>query len=303
MVTGAYSYTGKYIAKKLLDRGECVRTITGHPDREHPFGDQVDAYLYNFDKPEELVKSLRGVSTLYNNYWIRFTYGDMTFEKAVENTKVLIEAALQAEVNRLVHISITNADETSSLPYFRGKGIVERIIRESGISYAILRPTVIFGKEDVLINNIAWFLRTFPIFGILGNGRYRIQPVYVDNLAEIAVEAAHKDENIVIDAVGPETFSFNELVHLIKEKIQSRAKLLHLPPWLPLVVSRVIGRFVNDVVLTKEEVEGLMGDLLYSQSSPRGKTRLSTWLEENKDSVGTRYASELKRHYMPGQKH
>lgn len=301
IVTGAFSYTGKYIARRLLAQGEAVRTLTGHPHRPHPFGDQVEVYPYNFDRPDALVESLRGAEVLYNNYWIRFAYGEMTFERAVDNTRVLIKSARRAEVARIVHISITNADEGSRLPYFRGKGSVERLIRESGLSYAILRPTVIFGKEDILINNIAWFLKTFPAFGIFGDGRYRIQPIYVDDLAAMAVEAAQKDEDVVMDAAGPETFTFDQLVHVIKETVNGKARVLHLPRRLGLFFTGIVGRFVKDVVLTRDEVAGLMGDLLYSKEDPGGTTRLSGWLQEHRKEVGAKYASELQRHYRPGR--
>ncbi len=303
MVTGAFSYTGKYIARRLLSMGERVRTLTGHPVKENPFGEQVEVFPYNFDKPEELVESLLGVDTLYNSYWIRFPYGEMTFERAVGNTKILIGSAQKAGVGKIVHISITNADEKSSLPYFKGKRIVERFIQEAGLSYAILRPTVIFGKEGILINNIAWYLRNFPIFGIFGDGNYRVQPIYVEDLAELTIDAARKDEDMVVDAVGPETFTYDGLVHLIKDKMNSNAKIIHLPAWLPLILSKIVGKFVNDVVLTKDEMDGLMGDLLYSRDPPKGKTRLSSWLEENSESVGIEYTSELKRHYLPRQKY
>jgi len=303
MVTGAFSYTGKYITRRLLSMGERVRTITGYPVKENPFGEQVEVFPYNFDKPEELVESLLGIDALYNSYWVRFPYGEVTFERAVGNTKSLIGAAQKAGVGKIVHISITNADEKSPLPYFRGKGIVERFIQESGLSHAILRPTVIFGKEGILINNIAWYLRNFPIFGIFGDGNYRVQPIYVEDFAELAIDAARKDEDMVVDAAGPEIFTYDGLVHLIKDKINSNAKILHLPAWLPLILSRIVGKFVNDVVLTKDEVDGLMGDLLYSRDLPKGKTRLSSWLEENSESVGTEYASELKRNYLPRPKY
>ena len=298
MVTGAFSFTGKYIAKRLLFRGEGVRTLTGHPDRENPFGRQVKAFPYSFDRPEELVESLRGVDILYHTYWIRFPYREMTFDQAIGNSKILIEAAQKAGVKKIVYISITNADENSPFAYFKGKRIVERLIQQSDFSYAIIRPTMLFGKGDILINNIAWNLRKFPVFALFGKGDYRVQPIYVEDLAELAIEAAQKDEDIIIDAAGPETFTFSDLVCLIKEKIKSKAKIIYLPPRLPLIFSQIVGKFVNDIVLTKDEVDGLMRELLYSREPPRGKTRLSDWLEANSDSVGNRYASELKRHYL-----
>jgi len=297
IVTGAFGYTGKYITRRLLAMGKRVRTLTGHPDRPNPFGDQVDVAPFNFDNPGELVGSLRGATTLYNTYWVRFPHGEASFDKAVENTKTLIKAAKDAGVNRVVHVSITNASEGSPLPYFRGKGLVEKAIVGSGLSYAIIRPTVIFGAEDILINNIAWMLRRLPVFAVLGSGDYRLQPVFVEDMADVTVSAAHRAENLIVDAVGPEVFTFNELVHLIAEKIGSRARIIHLMPELALLLSRLIGYVVNDVVLTRDEIEGLMAGLLVSDGPPTGQMRLSDWLAENADLVGVRYASELSRHY------
>jgi NADH dehydrogenase len=298
VVTGAFSYTGKYITQRLLSMGERVRTLTGHPNRPNPFGEQVSVSPFSFDDPAELTKSLRGATTLYNTYWVRFSHGRVTFDQAVENTKALIKAAEEANVRRIVHLSITNASEDSPLPYFRGKGLLENAIVQSGLSYAIIRPTVIFGAEDILINNIAWLLRRFPVFAVPGSGDYGAQPVFVEDVAEIAVNAAHRDEDVVVDAVGPDTYTFDELVRLIADKIRSKARIVHLSPSLALLLSRMAGYLVKDVMLTRDEVEGLMANLLVSDGPPTGQTRLGDWLDENADSVGARYASELSRHYL-----
>lgn len=297
IVTGAFGYTGKYIAQKLLDMGKKVKTLTGHPNRPNPFGDRVSIAPFNFDKPEDLIRSLQGATILYNTYWVRFSYGQVTFDKAVENTKILTKAAEEAGIRRIVHISITNASETSPFPYFRGKGILEKAISQSRLSYAIIRPTVLFGHEDILINNIAWLLKRLPIFAILGSGDYKLQPVFVEDVAEIAVKAGQHEENMIIDAVGPEIYPFNEMVKLIASKIHSKAKIVHLWPELALFFSRLVGYVVNDVVLTREEVYGLMSNLLISEKTPTGRMRLSDWLTCNAENIGTTYASELGRHY------
>jgi NADH dehydrogenase len=250
-----------------------------------------------FDRPSDLRESLRGASTLYNTYWVRFPRGEVTYEKAVENTRVLIAAAGEAGVRRIIHLSITHASEDSVLGYFRGKAAIERMVMGSGLAYAILRPTVIFGVEDVLINNIAWLLRHCPVFAIPGSGDYRLQPVFVVDLAEMAVAAGKDSQNVVLDAVGPETYSFQELVQLIAGKVGSRARIIHIRPALALFLSRLVGRAVHDVVLTKDEVDGLMAGLLVSESEPRGRTRLSEWVSRHAHLLGMHYASELKRHF------
>ena len=297
VVTGAFGYTGKYITRQLLSKGRKVRTLTGHPDRQNPFGDKVAAFPFNFDNRSELVESLKGATTLYNTYWVRFPYGPVTFEQAIANTVVLIKAAEEAGIRRIVHISITNASEASELAYFRGKGILENAVIRSGLSYAIIRPTVVFGNEDILINNIAWFLRRFPVFTIFGAGDYRLQPVYVGDLAEIAVRAAQRDDDVILDAAGLEVYTFEQMVRLVAENVGRRARFIHLRPGLGLLLCRLMGYVVRDVVLTRDEVEGLMSNLLVSADPAAGQTHLSDWLSRNAGTVGTRYVSELQRHY------
>lgn len=297
VVTGAFSYTGKYITRQLLSMGKRVRTLTGRSDHEKFFGSQVTTSPFNFDNLNLLTESLCGAATLYNTYWVRFPHGQVTFDKAIENTKTLIKAAEVAGVRRIVHISITNPSQESPFPYFRGKALVEKAIIHSKLSYAIIRPTVIFGMEGILINNIAWLLREFPIFAIPGSGDYQIQPVYVEDVAKVAVSAGHNDDNLVIDAIGPEVFTFDELVRLIAEKIHSRAKVIHVSPMLALFLARLIGYAVRDVVITKDEIQGLMSNLLVSKSPSTGQTCLSDWLEQNADRIGVSYISGLQRHY------
>lgn len=296
-VTGAFSYSGKYITKRLLARGEEVINLTGHPNRPDPFNGKVKVFPLNFSNQDEMIQSLRGADVLVNTYWVRFDQGGNTQPKAVENTRALVNAAARSGVKRVVHISITNPSADSHLPYFWGKAANEKAVTESGMGYAILRPTVLFGKEDILINNIAWLLRRFPIFGLPGNGSYRLSPVYVDNLAELAADAVYQTENYIWDAVGPDEFTFKEMVELIGETIGKKPLLIPFPPRLALLAAQFLSLFVNDVMLTPEEVDGLMANLLISKEPPRCKTRLADWLKENRDTVGARYASELKRHY------
>ena len=296
-VTGAFSYSGKYITQRLLERGEEVITLTGHPNRPDPFAGKVKVYPLDFDDEAGLVDSLRGVHTFYNTYWVRFDRGENTQPRAVENTRKLVDTAVKAGIRRIVHISITNPSHNSNLPYFWGKAANEKTVMESGIPYAILRPTVLFGAEDILINNIAWLLRRFPFFAIPGNGSYRLQPVFVGDLAEMAVNVGYTQDNILWDAVGPDVFTFRELVRLIVKTLGLNRGLFHVPPRFALAAAQFLSLFVGDVLLTPEEVDGLMAGLLVSEEPPRCNTRLADWLGENKESVGGHYASELKRHY------
>ena len=228
---------------------------------------------------------------------MRFPHAKTTFETAIHNTQTLIAAAVKAGVQKIVHVSIANPSLSSPLAYYRGKAQLEEAVRASGLSYAILRPTVIFGAEDILINNIAWFARRFPVFGIPGDGRYKIRPICVEDMAQLIVATVDQRDNCVIDAVGPETFTFEELVSLISTRVNRRPRLLHLPPALAYAATKITGFLVRDVVLTWEEYKGLMANLLAPEGPATGSTHLSRWLEAHREEIGRRYASEVKRHF------
>ena len=289
VVTGAFSYTGRYVARHLIDLGVRVRTLTRIPGREDPFGGLVRAAPLDFSAPDGLCRTMRGAGVLYNTYWIRFGRGRNTFDQAVANSKVLFDAAAKAGVGRIVHLSVANASSDSRLPYFRGKGQVEEILMGMGIPYAIIRPTLVFGEGDLLLNNMAWALRRFPVFPVFGNGDYKVQPIYAEDLATLAVAAGSRNDSFVADAAGPETSTFEELLRLLASAVGTRVQLVHTPPSLGF------GLMLRDVVLTRYETDGLMAGLLISHTAPAGTTRLAGWHEDNSGGWGRRYVSGLWR--------
>jgi NADH dehydrogenase len=297
VVTGAFGYIGRYIAKQLLDSGREVRTITTHPDKPNPFGERLQAFPYGFNTPERLTDTLRDADVLYNTYWIRFPHDGQTFESALANTKTLFACAKDAGVRRIVHISVTNCRIDSPLPYYRGKARQERMLSELGIPHAIVRPTLVFGAEDILVNNMAWLVRKFPVFPIFDSGAYRVQPVFVEDLARIAVELSLASGNVTVDAIGPEVYTFEELVRTMARAMGRRTRFLHVPPSLGLLAGRAISLFLRDVLLTRDELTGLMEEYLTSSQQPNGETKFSEWLKKNASTAGRRYTSELQRHF------
>jgi len=293
-VTGAFGFSGKYIAKRLLAQGQSLLTLTNTSPRGSLTG-IVTAYPFNFDQPDLLTRSLEGVQVLYNTYWVRFNYPYFNHAQATQNSIQLFQSAKEAGVQRVVHLSITNPSAESPLDYFRAKAQVERELQESGLSYAILRPAVMFGKEDILINNIAWILRHFPVFGVFGNGNYMLQPIYVDDLAALAVEQGTQRENVVVEAIGPETFTYRELVKTITRAIGVRRLIISVPPGVGYLIGRMISWYLGDVTITRQEITGLMANLLHVEAPPAGETRLTDWAMENASALGTHYANELAR--------
>jgi uncharacterized protein YbjT (DUF2867 family) len=299
VVTGAFSYTGRAIAEELLLRGGSVRTLTRSDAPADPLAARIERAPLQFADEAALREALAGAETLYNTYWVRFSHGQTTFERAVANTRVLLRTAAAAGVRRVVQLSVTNPSLDSPLAYFRGKARVEEDVRSSGLSYAIVRPTLIFGPRDILVNNIAWGLRRTPVFPIAGDGRYRVQPVSVEDTATICVDAGAAEDELVVDAAGPETITYEELIRLVAAAVGSRSRLVHASPRMVLAIARIVGRVRRDVLLTPEELAGLQASLLVSDRPPLGTAGFDSWVAANGESLGRGYVSELARNFRP----
>lgn len=295
VVTGALGYTGRALTERLLARGVRVRTLTHSPNRPNPFGARLQIAPLAFDEPAALREALAGADVLYNTYWVRFNHRLFTFEQAVRNTLALWDSARAAGVRRIVHVSILHAEEADDLGYYRGKHQIETALRASGLSHAIVRPGVLFGRCDILVNNIAWALRRLPVFGVFGDGRYRLRPIHVDDLAALMLDCAERGENLTVDAVGPEAFAYRDLVATLAEILGLRRWIVSVPPRLGYGMSKLMNPLVRDVVITWEEVLGLMRGLLDSPAPATGTTRLTDWARAHADQLGRRYASELAR--------
>ena len=296
VVTGAFSYSGRAIANELTRMGRGVRTLTGHPGRQAD-GDGIDVRPLDFDDPPGLVSSLEGATTLYNTYWIRFPRGPLTHDVAVENSRTLFHAARLAGIRRIVHVSITHPSIESPYSYFRGKALVERYLAETGVSYAVLRPAILFGADGVLINNIAWLLRHLPIFAVGDRGDYRVRPIHLSDLARLAVRAAQDDSDTIVDAVGPERPTFLELVESIRDTTGSRAQVVRLPGRLLPVLAAGLNLALRDVLLTADEYRAMAEGLADTAGPATGEIHLSAWIRENSQQLGLDYANELRRHY------
>src|SRR3989441_9555543 len=232
VVTGAFSYSGRFIAALLLERGRAVRTLTNHPRPDHPLSSRIPTYPLDFSDDAALVTALTGTDTLYNTYWVRAPHGELTHAAAVENTKRLIDAARRSGVRRIIQTSIANPTG-STLSYYRGKAALEDAVRSSGLSYGSVRPTLLFGEGDGLINNIAWLLRHLPVFAIPGDGRYRLQPMHVRDHAGLLVEVGSQPADVIVDSAGPGDFSFDELVPFLRRAMKPRTPLVPTAPVLP----------------------------------------------------------------------
>ncbi|PJB15203.1 MAG: epimerase [Flavobacteriales bacterium CG_4_9_14_3_um_filter_32_8] len=295
VVTGALGYSGKVIAEKLLEKNYQVKTITNSLNKPNPFGNKIEMDSFNFNEPKKLIAALTGYDVLINTYWVRFNHNNFNHSTAVANTKILFDCAKKAGIKKIVHVSITNPSVNSELEYFKGKGDLEAYLKALGVNYAIIRPAVLFGKEDILINNIAWVIRHLPIFGVYGKGDYKIQPIHVDDFADLIINECFNTTNATINAIGPETFTYKELVKTIMDIINVKKRIINTAPYLGYLAGKWVSFLKNDVTITREEIKGLMDNLLYVETIPTGKIKLTDWAKQNHQTLGTTYASELAR--------
>lgn len=285
-VTGAFSFTGERIAERLLAQGREVVTLTNHPDRASTVTDRVRAHPYRFEDVAAMAADLAGADVLYNTFWMRPADGD--YRPAVDNTRALVEAAERAAVSRIVHLSVSNAD-ASSLPYYEAKAAAEDLVREAAPSHAILRPTWIFGRGDLLFANLAYFLRRLPAFPVFGDGDYPVQPVFVGDVADVAVARGRETDDATVDVAGPSVYTYRELLATIVDALGTRCRLVSTPPRLAHVGVRILEFLFRDRLLSPAEVRGLMDGLLATGTPAAGETAFGDWLAEEADDLGTEF--------------
>jgi uncharacterized protein YbjT (DUF2867 family) len=296
VVTGAFSYTGAAVARELITRGHTVHTLT---NREPPPGSAAITHApLRFDVAE-LAAQLTKADVLVNTFWVRLPHHGQTFESAVDCSRVLIDAAARARV-RLVHVSVSNAKDGTNLGYYRGKAQVEEAVRSARLSYAIVRPTLIVGPADVLTNNIAWFLRRFPLFPLPGSGRYRLQPITLADVGRLVADAVESTDDMEFDAAGPEAFTFADYVRLVARACNLTRPIVPVPRCLALLGLRLTQPFLHDIVLTREELMGLELELLVSHEPARGRESVRTWIEHHAGTLGQCYVNDLARHFGAG---
>jgi uncharacterized protein YbjT (DUF2867 family) len=298
VVTGAFSYSGAAISKELLRRGRRVRTLTGHPDRA-PAGSEVEIRPLDFGDSALLTRSLEGAHTLYNTYWVRFAHGQVSHEVAVRNSRILFAAAAAAGVQRIVHVSITHPSLTAQDSYFRGKAEVEQALAQAGVPHAIARPAILFGGNGVLVNNIAWLLRRLPVFAIGGRGDYRIRPIHVGDLASLCADLGERADTVTVDAVGPQSLPFKEMVTTIKSAVGSRTVILPVPGRLIPPMAAVLNLALRDTLLTADEYRAMAAGLADSDAPATGTVEFTGWVGEHGAELGRHYANELDLHFRP----
>jgi len=307
-ITGANSYTGRYISKILLastDTNFKIRNLTNSPNRKHDLGEKAfETMPLAYHDTSQMAKILEGTDVLFNTYWVRYNdYKGITREQSIQNSKNIVDAAKMAGVKKIVYSSHTQTSLDSPLQYIRGKAEVEQYIRESGLEYGFVKPCCIFGDtpdESIVINNISYFMRTFPVFPVSGDASsYHLQPVHVRDLAELMVDCATDPAKTSheVDAVGHK-FTVNELLTTIKDTLGLRRLIVnHVPIDVCYYGTKPIDLIFNDKFIERDDLLLMSSGITCSLEPPTGKRKLTDFLEKYKDTIGRRYISSNARYY------
>lgn len=290
-VTGAFSQTGHAIAQALHARGRSVRSITRAPP--DPSG-RIPVIPPAFDDPAALTQALRGCEVLHSTYWARFGIGG-SFDPLVENSRILYDCARRAGVKRVVQVTVAHADAPTGIPYWEAKGRLESVLRESGLPHSILRPALIVGPQDTLINNVAWAMRRLPMMAMPGRGQYRVRPVAVDDLGELAAAHGERSGDVAVAAVGPESFTYREFLAAVRDAMGARCLLAPMPARAARLTANALGAVLREPLLGPGEVEAMRRGLLHVDGEATCPTRFSEWLDAHASGLGRTFHSQRRR--------
>ncbi len=318
-ITGALSYSGRYLAASLLSKGHDVVNLSrrGVPIAPEPLSAPQARALgthrvrLDFNDVDAMARSLEGCDVLFSTYWVRFAdRGESPHSIAAANCARLWEAAKRAGVRKIVMASHTRTSVDSPFPYIAGKAKAEAALRDSGVNYAIVRPCGIFGDtaaESILKDNAAWVLRRSPLFLLAGDGSHRFQPVHVRDIAALMEELGTSLETSgeEVDACGPDAPTSLELFTKLRDASGGMARIAAAGPLLSTAtitaLTKPIDWVTGDTLLDADDLDLLTSGLTVADvpDDPRIRERRSLfdWIEAQGRDLGRSYVSSVERYY------
>jgi NADH dehydrogenase len=251
LVTGGTGFVGPHVVRAIQDAGHDVRALVRSgsvPGAERAQGDMTDA--------DSLGRAVQGVDAVVHLVAIRQGREEQFQRIMVDGTRDLLTAARDAGVGRFVQMSALGTSEESKdlVPYYRAKWLQEGLVRESGLEHVIFRPSFVFGREGGIIPTFRKLAKVAPVTPIIGSGRQRIQPVWVDDVAAHFSHALAKPEaaNRTFELGGPDVVSWDEFWTRLKRALGVRRPSLHVPMAFMRANALVTERLPGDIPLTRD---------------------------------------------------
>ncbi len=254
LVTGGTGFVGKAVVKKLLEQNQqvCVLSRSAEHMPVNAYLEAVNASILDFDSVK---KAVQGCDTIIHLIGIIRESRGQTFEKIhVQGTQNVIQAAKEAGIRKIIHMSALGARPDAVSRYHKTKWKAEELVRSSGIPFVIFKPSIVFGKEDEFINLFAKMIGSFPgIIGfvpVIGSGQNKFQPIWVENVAACFVKAALECRMINKEYVlaGPEIYTYDELLDVIMDILKKKRIKLHFPLGLMRMAARVLEKLPEQLI-------------------------------------------------------
>ncbi|MBR1159498.1 complex I NDUFA9 subunit family protein [Bradyrhizobium elkanii] len=269
-VFGGTGFLGRRIVQHLRDHEFSVRIASRHPDRGcSQFGPHDSQLLFveaDIHDERSVANALAGAYAAVNAVSLYVEHGRETLHSVhVESAQRVAAQAHRAGVKRLVHLSGIGADAASRSRYIRARGEGELVVRATFAGAHIIRPAVMFGPDDAFLTTILNLLRRLPIYPMFGRGSMKLQPAYVEDVAEATVRIIQRAETqpTIFECGGPRVYSYEELVGIVAHQAGLAPILVPIPlaVWHALAWASEI---LPDPILTRNQVELMQIDTVSS---------------------------------------
>jgi uncharacterized protein YbjT (DUF2867 family) len=280
-VFGGTGFLGRRIVRRLLGRGFTVRVAARHPKR-------VQA-VFRPDEPAPLAvaadvhddvavaAALVGAQGAVNAVSLYVETGRASFDAVhVDGAARLAKCAREVGVERLVHVSGIGADPESTAPYIRARGRGEFAVLQAFGAATLVRPAVMFGPDDAFLTRLVTLVWTLPIYPMFGRGQTRLQPVYVDDVAEAIARVLDRSDGAdrpCYELGGPRIYTYQELLQSIANEMGTRVRTVPMPFAVWQALARV-AEFLPGAPLTRNQIALMRRDNIASDDMP-GLSKLS----------------------------
>ncbi|MSO94441.1 MAG: complex I NDUFA9 subunit family protein [Thermoleophilia bacterium] len=235
LVTGATGFVGGHVVRMLAKAGERVRALVRDASGAEAL-DGVECELVRGDvtDPASLRAAVEGCTAVVHLVAILTGKSDDFERVMIGGTRNLLDAAGTAGVRRFVQMSAlgTSEETKDTVPYYRAKWAIEEAVRDSGLGYAILRPSFVFAGDGGALAQFTRIAKLAPVTPVIGSGKQRLQPIWADDLARAVALALRSSDDLLVELGGPDVVDWNEFWSQLKTALGTRRPSLHVPFWL-----------------------------------------------------------------------
>ncbi len=261
LVTGATGFLGQRVVRELSARRHEVRCLVHSPGKERVFDHRsVEVHYGSILSPDSLEQALHDVQAIVHLVGIIRPTRGASFDRIHrEGTANVVSAAVEAGVRDFVYVSAMGAMPDPSYPYFHSKYQAEVEVKNSGVRFTILRPSVIFGEGDEFLTALAALIRLGPITPVIGPGRNRMQPVAADDVARCVAHSVGDSalKGKTVNLGGPRRLSYNDLLDEVALAMGQRCRRLHIPTVMARPAIAVLERILPRPPVTSDQVKML----------------------------------------------